>query len=138
MEEDAIDASNLYVRDDYCIIVDEESLVTLEALSGKTPDPGPCELVSEDGGFMESPQDEAWVWILDRDYYEEFVVAAQHPPSEARLPPHGITGERRFDPWARIYISDLILLWFHRPYGYYPSDRGSRIARDKEKFDKVN
>jgi hypothetical protein len=140
VDENAVDTSNLYVRNDHCLIIDERSLVTLEALPDTVPKPGPIKLVG--GGcdlyFTESPQKDAWVWILDREYYDKYAEAGKQAPHVIPLPPYSHLKERRFDPWVRIRIDKLMRVWWYRPDGYEPGSWQSCIARDRDKFDRVN
>ncbi|KAI9155202.1 hypothetical protein HJFPF1_07779 [Paramyrothecium foliicola] len=132
IEERGLATSNLYVRNDHCLIIDEKSLRTLMALSGQTPPPGPTDLVAEDGsGFYNAPLATAWVWMLDREYYGRCLRGV-------KLPPHGRPDERRYQPWVRIYMGDLPRLWFFRPRGMSPPTWESIVERDEEMFDAVN
>lgn len=138
VEENALDTSGLHVRNDHCVIIDEKSLVTLEALPDENPEPGPTKLVAG-CDFTKSPQLDAWVWMLDRGYYQRYVAAGESPSSpRSGLPPHDHPNERRFEPWVRTRISNLMGVWWGRPHGYSPSSWQACIARDREKFDKVN
>jgi len=136
VEEHALNTLDQYVRNDHCLIVDEKSLRTLEALPDQTPPPGPVE---DDGNgcFLRSQPKGAWVWMLDREYFQKY-ARAQASDGSVRLPPYDHPDERRFEPWLRIYLCDLERVWFFRPLGFSPSGWGSVVERDRQKFDQVN
>ena len=77
--------------------------------------------------------------MLDRGYYKSYAAAGENPYSpRSGLPPHDHPDERRFEPWVRTGISDLMNVWWGRPHSYSPSSWQECITRDREKFDKVN
>lgn len=127
VDEHGLDTSDLYVRNDHSLIVDDKALCTLETLPEQPPPHGPTAMVSEDGGFLEGPQAVAWVWMLDREYYGRYLQGEN-------LPPYHHPDEKRFQPWVRIYISDLLRVWFYRPRGMSPGPWDCVVERDQDKL----
>ena len=108
IENSALVISDLYVRHDHCLIIDKRSLQTLATLQDRTPLADPDDRFAEDGTFRESPQTDAWVWMLDLQYYKSYSDAGEPGiNTESRLPPYGHPDERRFEPWVRICIGNL-------------------------------
>ncbi|KAL6857695.1 hypothetical protein ACO1O0_005137 [Amphichorda felina] len=141
VERDALGTSNLYVRNDHCLIIDDKSLRTLEALPDQYPPPGPDYEAVEEGTacFLRSPQADAWVWMLDREYYKKYAHAKEAGGDAfSLLHPQGHPEERRFEPWVRTHIGSLPRVWFFRPRGMSPPVWESVVQRDRHKFDLVN
>ncbi|KAG9251906.1 uncharacterized protein F5Z01DRAFT_691448 [Emericellopsis atlantica] len=127
VEEHALNILDQYVRNDHCLIVDEKSLRTLEALPEQTPPPGP---VADDGNgcFLQSQPKGAWVWMLDREYFQKY-ARAQASGGSVRLPPYDHPDERRFNHGTCMVLS---------PSGVFARDvgigggEGSREVRPSE------
>ncbi|KAK5988787.1 hypothetical protein PT974_10277 [Cladobotryum mycophilum] len=119
------ETENLYVRNDHCLIVDEKSLQTLENLPASIP-----ALAFDELQTTSKVLRDAWVWLLDREYFTNFL---EHGPEI----PHGFPNERPWSPWIRLRLVSLGSLWFDRPEQRLGKWQNV-IQRDKQKFDRVS
>jgi hypothetical protein len=103
VDENALDVDDLYVRNDHCLVIDERSLVSLEALPD-VPPVSPQTAAEERDLLLITGK--AWVWLVDRKATLD--EEAGEPP--ARLgwmePDHP-----SFRPWCRIHLVNLVDLW---------------------------
>jgi len=131
VDENALEVDDLYVRNDHCLVIDERSLVSLEALPD-VPPVSPQTAAEERDLFP--IKDKAWVWLVDRETTLDEMNG--EPPLRLRWmePDHP-----SFRPWCRIELANLVDLWFGRPQGHCIARWVGVLVEDSDitKFGKV-
>jgi hypothetical protein len=134
-----VDPSNLLVRYDHCLIIDETSLEAIERLPAEVPEVKPrpfeAQTTREEQQELTKLLDSTWVWMLDRETMARHLEGDTRP----RLPPESVCGYRisYIPPWLRLRLSDVYSLWFRRSRSMETPGWDSKCEQDTVQYDKV-